>query len=82
MVLALSANAFARYFNRPGALLRVPGLILLVPGSVGFRSLNFIFEKDVYLGLDAAFSLLVLLAALVAGLLLGNGLLPARRLSA
>ncbi len=82
MVLALSANAFARFFNRPGALLRVPGLILLVPGSVGFRSLNFIFEKDVYLGLDAAFSLLVLLAALVAGLLLGNGLLPARRLTA
>lgn len=82
MVVALAANAFARYFNRPGALLRVPGLILLVPGSVGFRSINFIFEKDVYLGLDAAFSLLVLLAALVAGLLLGNGLLPARRLNA
>ncbi|MCB1628022.1 MAG: threonine/serine exporter family protein [Xanthomonadales bacterium] len=82
MVLALSANAYARYFNRPGALLRVPGLILLVPGSVGFRSLNFIFEKDISLGLDAAFSLIVLLAALVAGLLLGNGLLPARRLNA
>ena len=57
-------------------------LLLLVPGSVGFRSLNFIFEKDISLGLDAAFSLIVLLAALVAGLLLGNGLLPARRLNA
>lgn len=82
LLLALLSNAFARYWNRPGALLRVPGLILLVPGSVGFRSLSFIFEKDVYLGLDAAFSLIVMVASLAAGLLLGNSLLPPRRLTA
>ncbi len=82
LLVALLSNAFARYLNRPGALLRVPGLILLVPGSVGFRSLSFIFEKDVYLGLDAAFSLVVMVASLAAGLLLGNSLLPARRLTA
>ena len=82
LLLALLSNAFARYLNRPGALLRVPGLILLVPGSVGFRSLSFIFEKDVYLGLDAAFSLIVMVASLTAGLLLGNSLMPPRRLTA
>lgn len=81
LFVTVSANAYARFFNQPGALVRVPGLILLVPGSVGFRSLNFFFEKDVFLGLDAAFSLIVLLAALAAGMLLGNGLLPARRLT-
>jgi len=82
LIVALLSNAFARYLNRPGALLRVPGLILLVPGSVGFRSLSFIFEKDVFLGLDAAFSLVVMVASLAAGLLLGNSLLPPRRLTA
>lgn len=82
LLLALISNAFARYLNRPGALLRVPGLILLVPGSVGFRSLSFIFEKDVFLGLDAAFSVIVMVASLAAGLLLGNSLLPPRRLTA
>ena len=59
--------------------MRVPGIILLVPGSVGLRSLFFVFERDVYLGLDTAFSLVVLLASLVAGLLFGNVLVSPRR---
>lgn len=79
LVVACASNLFARLRNRPGAIVRVPGIILLVPGSVGFRSLFFVFERDVYLGLDMAFSLVVLLASLVAGLLLGNVLLPPRR---
>ena len=53
--------------------------ILLVPGSVGFRSLNFVMERDVFLGLDTAFALLSALIALVAGLLFGNLLVPSRR---
>ncbi|HEX5694488.1 MAG TPA: threonine/serine exporter family protein, partial [Arenimonas sp.] len=57
----------------------VPGIILLVPGSVGFRSLNFVMERDVFLGLDTAFALLSALIALVAGLLFGNLLVTSRR---
>jgi uncharacterized membrane protein YjjB (DUF3815 family) len=52
---------------------------MLVPGSVGFRSLFHVFEHDVYLGLDKAVSLIVILGALAAGLLFGNLLLPPRR---
>jgi uncharacterized membrane protein YjjB (DUF3815 family) len=74
-----AANVYARWRSRPGALVRVPGIILLVPGSVGFRSLFFAFERDVYLSLDTAFSLLAILIALVAGLLFGNLLVPPRR---
>ncbi len=77
-ITALS-NAYARRVNRPGALIRVPGIILLVPGSVGFRSLTFVLERDVALGLDTGFLLVNLLVALVAGLLFGNMLIPARR---
>lgn len=79
LVVGCAANLYARSRNRPGALVRVPGIILLVPGSVGLRSLFFVFERDVFLGLDTAFSLVVLLVSLVAGLLFGNVLLPPRR---
>jgi uncharacterized membrane protein YjjP (DUF1212 family) len=77
--VAMVSNAFGRIFRRPGALLRVSGIILLVPGSVGFRSLNFVMERDVVLGLDTAVAVLSALIALVAGLLFGNLLVPPRR---
>lgn len=77
--VAAISNAFGRIFRRPGALLRVSGIILLVPGSVGFRSLNFVMERDVVVGLDTAVAVLSALIALVAGLLFGNLLVPPRR---
>ena len=77
--VAVVSNAFGRIFRRPGALLRVSGIILLVPGSVGFRSLSSVLERDVVLGLDTAVAVLSALIALVAGLLFGNLLVPPRR---
>ena len=79
MGVAAISNAYGRWRNRPGALIRVPGIILLVPGSMGFRSLNFVMERDVFLGLDTTFAVLSALVALVAGLLFGNLLVPSRR---
>jgi len=76
-ITALS-NVYARRFKRPGATVRVPGVILLVPGSVGFRSLSFVFERDVFLGLDTGFALVTVLISLVAGMLFGNLLVPTR----
>lgn len=78
-IITVLSNIYARWTNRPGATFRLPGLILLVPGSVGFKSLTFVFEKDVFLGLDTAFSVVTLIAALVAGLLLGNSVVPPRK---
>ena len=65
--------------QRPGALVREPGIILLVPGSVGFRTLSFVFEGDAHLGFDTAITLITLLVAIVAGLLFGDLLVPPRR---
>lgn len=79
IVVTAAANAYGRYFNRPGALVRVPGIILLVPGSLGFRSFNFAMERDVLLGLNTAVAVLAALIALVAGILIGNLLMPPRR---
>jgi uncharacterized membrane protein YjjP (DUF1212 family) len=79
LVITMLSNLYGRWRNRPGALVRVPGIILLVPGSVGYRSLFFVFERDVYLGIDTAISMLVLLACLAGGLLFGNMLLRPRK---
>lgn len=79
LLLGAASNVFARALDRPGALIREPGIILLVPGSVGFRTLSFVFERDVMLGIDTGITLLTLLVALVAGLLFGDLLVPPRR---
>lgn len=78
-VVGAASNVFARVMQRPGALVREPGIILLVPGSVGFRTLSFVFERDVLLGIDTAITLVTLLVAIVAGLLIGDLLVPPRR---
>lgn len=77
-LVCLAANAYARWWRSPGALIRVPGIILLVPGSVGFKSLSFLVERDVFLGLDTAVGLLLLVTSLAAGLLVANTALPPR----
>ena len=79
VAVSAASNAYARLSNRPGALVRVPGIVLLVPGSVSFRSLTFVLERDVILGLNTAVAVLIALVALVAGVLFGNLLIPARR---
>ncbi|MEP7096159.1 MAG: threonine/serine exporter family protein [Dokdonella sp.] len=79
LVIGAASNVFARVMQRPGALVREPGIILLVPGSVGFRTLSFVFEGDAHLGFDTAITLITLLVAIVAGLLFGDLLVPPRR---
>lgn len=66
------SNIFARLQNRPSSIFQFPGMILLVPGSVGYRSLNFLFERNVVGGLDTAFSMITLALALVVGIFFGN----------
>ncbi|MBS0213526.1 MAG: threonine/serine exporter family protein [Proteobacteria bacterium] len=79
MAISALSNAYARWAHRPGALVRVPGIILLVPGSVSFRSLTFVLERNLMLGLSTAVAVVTVLIALVAGVLFGNLLISARR---
>lgn len=74
------SNLYALRTRRPGALVRLPGIILLVPGSVGFTSLSLIAQRDVFLGIDTAVTLTTILVALVAGLLFGDLFASPRRI--
>jgi uncharacterized membrane protein YjjP (DUF1212 family) len=78
-LLGAGSNLFARIWHRPAAVPLLPGLILLVPGSIGFGSLSKFLERDMVSGIDAAFSAALIAVALVMGLLMANVVVPPRR---
>ena len=79
LLLGALANVYARFAHRPGAVIREPGILLLVPGSVGFRSMSYLFTNEVGMGAQTGILLVTLLIALVAGLLFGDLLVAPRR---
>jgi uncharacterized membrane protein YjjP (DUF1212 family) len=75
-----AGNAFARWWHRPGAIIRLPGIIMLVPGSNSLRGmLTMIQQQDMVVAQDAMLGVMNILLALLAGLLFGNLLLPPGR---
>lgn len=80
LAMTAAGNAYARWFNRPGALVRLPGIIMLVPGSASLRGLlALVQQQDMEAGQAAMVAALNILLALIAGLLFGNILIPTRR---
>jgi uncharacterized membrane protein YjjB (DUF3815 family) len=79
LLLSALANLYARYAGRPGAVVREPGILLLVPGSVGFRSVSYLLARNTSLGFDTSILLVTLLISLVAGLMFGELLVAPRR---
>jgi len=80
LVLTAAGNGFGRWIQRPGALIRLPGIIMLVPGSASLRGLlTLVQQQDVDAGQSAMLLVVNIVVALVAGLLFGNLLLPARK---
>jgi uncharacterized membrane protein YjjP (DUF1212 family) len=71
-LLGVGSNLFSRRFDRPSLTTLLPGLMILVPGSWGFRSLGYLFQDQVVLGLDTAVHMAVLAMSLLVGLLLAN----------
>jgi len=76
LCLGLAANASGRLGYRPPAVVLIPGLLLLVPGSLGLRSVDLMMSDEFVQGMEAAFSTAVTAVSLVAGLLLANAALP------
>jgi uncharacterized membrane protein YjjP (DUF1212 family) len=79
VALGIVANTFSRWRQRPAAVMVIPGLISLVPGSIGFGSLAKFIEQDVVSGVEAAFNVALVGVALSVGLLMANVVLPSKR---
>jgi uncharacterized membrane protein YjjB (DUF3815 family) len=77
---ALASNALARWGGLPPMVTLNPALVLLVPGSIGFRSLAFLLEQQVVDGIQAAFRMVLMFAGLVSGVQVASVALPAPRL--
>lgn len=78
--VGMIAAVYERVVRRTGAVVLVPGILLLVPGSVGFRSLLSLLDRQALAGVETAFSAVMTAMALVAGLLIASVLAPERRL--
>lgn len=78
-VLAAGSNVYARILNKPAMVPLVPGILLLVPGSLGFRSLSSMIRDDVLTGIDKGFAMILVSVSLVAGLLIANAAISPRR---
>jgi uncharacterized membrane protein YjjP (DUF1212 family) len=78
LLLGVTANVYARIRREAPELLVTPGLALLVPGSIGVRSLAALYEQDALAGINATFQMFVVAMALVSGLLFSNSLVRER----
>ena len=80
-LVTLFGNAWSRATGRPAVVPSVPGILLLVPGSLGFKSLSSLVGRETVAGLEAAFAMILVAVSLAMGLVFANALLPPAPLS-
>lgn len=73
------SNMFARVMDRPAQVVSVPAVLLLVPGSMGFRGVSALLGHDTLTGVGTVFEMFVVAIAIVAGLLIANAVVSPRR---
>lgn len=79
LAVSFGSALYLRFLRRPAEILLVPGIFLLVPGSIGFKSIEQLLGKNVVVGVETAFRMVFVAVALMAGMLIGNALAPRRR---
>lgn len=75
----LFAHAWARWRDLPSMIVRLPGLLILVPGGTGFLSIRALMEGDALSGVQTLFRVAVAAIAIVTGLLAASIALPPRK---
>lgn len=74
------SNWYARVTDRPAQITMAPGLLLLVPGSVGLIAFTAFTSSQTELGVEGAFRMVLIAVSLVAGILFANIMSPRRKL--
>jgi uncharacterized membrane protein YjjP (DUF1212 family) len=80
LVVGCGSNLYARLADRPAMVLVAPGLLILVPGSLGYRSLSAMLNRQTVEGVEFAFGTVLVAMALVGGLLTASALFPPKRI--
>lgn len=79
LAISITGNVFSLLSKRPASIMHIPGVMLLVPGSVGFKSLEAMLDNQTLDGVQTAFSALLVAVALAVGLIAGNLFVPPRK---
>lgn len=79
LIAGCFANLFARVLDRPSLIVRLPGILVLVPGATGLVSLDAIAGGNAELGVETFFRVAMTATALVAGYFASNAVLPPRK---
>lgn len=82
LVIGLAAHVVSRLWRRPVWLVTAPGVLVLVPGSVGYRSLLNLMDRDVATSIETGFQMVLTALAIVFGLLMADVLGARSRSSA
>lgn len=78
-VVGMLSNAFAEKLNRPALIPLFPGLIILVPGAIGFTGLNLIYSQQYTEGLQSTFNMITIAFSLILGLFFANVFIKPRK---
>jgi uncharacterized membrane protein YjjP (DUF1212 family) len=76
--VGLCSHTFARYRDRPSSTLTLPGVLMLVPGSLGLIAVSAAALHDPSRAVDVGFQMLMIVIALSTGLLISTAALPPR----
>lgn len=77
--VGILSNINARILHKPAAVTLLPGIIFLVPGSIGLKGINLIFEHHFMAGLEGGFQAMIVSITIVAGLFLSNTIITPRK---
>lgn len=79
LLVSIAGNIYSRISSNPASIMHIPGIILLVPGSIGFNSLSAMYTNDTMTGVQAAFNAVLIAVAISVGLLVGNLIVPPKK---
>jgi len=77
--VSTASNVAANVFRRSAMVTQVPGLLILVPGSIGFRSMTSLLGQQTEVGIATAVRVGLVGISLAAGILAGNVVTSAMR---
>lgn len=76
LAVASAGHLYQFLTRRPAVLVQIPGLITLVPGSMGFRGLHALMQQESAAGVSLITDMVLTGAVLAVGLLLADNVMP------
>lgn len=80
LLTGVGSRFYSKFTNRPSQIALVPGLLLLVPGSIGLRSFTEMLEGEAISGVEGVFRVALIAVSLASGILIARLITPRRAL--